>query len=472
MYYYRPSVGGARTDLATPALPVAVERALWIAVPLAGLLWTVGRASRVWYSLDVWLMLDQTFDGFDGLLSGHNGQLLALDFLVYRIQMSVFGLESTVVVTAVFCASLVALHVSIALLAHRIGTSVVLALAIGGAITYIGPGVENAVNPFSLGHNTGLALCFFAGWAALGHPQSASRARTISLLLVVAVLTSSSLGGIGVLFVGVITVMCWPVRSAALMLAPATALVMIWAFWGTGARLVEPSDSTMAEFAWRLVLRAASGLSGLSGRADALGLSADEAGIPSLILFAAVVGVAVSSRRLDRSDLAVTLGGVLAAGATVVVLATQRGSASLLGKPVALIQTRYVHWVALFGLVALLPCVVALLRSLSPPGRKVAEVGLAVLFVVSGNVGAVRSEQRFFEAWGESNRRFSAESVTVVYEGCGTGGAVDPLAAAPSDPFLTIELLARLVDAGLLHRSFGEEPTPATLDELCFNPLS
>src|SRR5262245_8592131 len=220
------------TDLDADAV---ARTLLWVLIPLAGVVWTISHYGSTWFYFDEWLMLDRATRGWGGIFDDHNGHLLTGNFLLYKAQAEWFGLSSPALVFAGLCASLVALQVSVSLVLHRLGVPVLLALLAGGYITYFGPGGETSVYQFNQAHNFALAASFLAGFVALGERRDRSRALVVGALLVVAVLSSSALGALGVVYAAVILTLRWPRRLTLVALAPTALLLAVWLVTGAGS---------------------------------------------------------------------------------------------------------------------------------------------------------------------------------------------------------------------------------------------
>jgi hypothetical protein len=467
-----------------------------VLVPAAGLLWTASRYSRHWYFFDVWQLLDEDAGGLGRLVAGHNDQLMVFNVLAYRAQRVWFGLDGHLLVFSLFCLSLVALHLAVSGVLDRLDVPAAVALAAGGVIVYFGPAAENAVTPFNQSHNFGLALGLAAAFVVLGPRRSWATAAGVGALLTAALTFSSSLATIALVYVAVLLVLLWPWRQALAAVAAPLVVSLVW-------HLARPADddlygSTLSA-AWHftrdLLTTAVTGLTGV-GRIDPLtqrigwlNATATEVTLTVTVLFAAVVGVGIARRSLDRRLLSGLAAGVVTALTAAVVLAYTRTSITLhlagsesnpafaiFGVGPELfdvegslpIAGRYAQWIALFLWLAVVPVVMATLGDADATSRRrvsaVAVVALAVVFVA--NHGEFTQERNAFERWGRQTRVAVAETIDLLETGCGAGAVLDEGEVAPA-ALVTVAQVRDLLASGALEPGMAAEASAPTRARLC-----
>ena len=449
---------------------------LWVAVPLAGVVWTALRYRRHWYFYDAWIRLVDDGGGWSDLFETYNDQLLWGTNLAYRIQRSWFGLDDHLVVYAVFCLSLVALHVVLAVVLRRLGLTTLLALLTGGLLVYLGVGAENALNEFNLSHNLGLAVALGAAVVALGDDHSTRSGLLVAGLLLAALPLSSSLTTVGLVYVAVLVVGRWPRSAWAPALAPPAVVTLGWLALAGGAG--DPFDLTVGDrfvFARELTINALAALAGVRrGSTDVL--SQREAALFVLLVVLVVVVPALVARRVDRLRGVNLIAGLSAAAALVAVLTLERAGVSFffsgaeeVGVGGLLIVPRYVQWVAIFLALAVVPVAYHAHRPTTPRDELRADaLGaalIAMVFLVG--LGPFRSDERYLAAVSAVTKASVAQAVTLVEQGCPPPGHLIADRTITDADLLTVEDLATLVDRGAFPDGFSRPPDAATTDRLC-----
>src|SRR5688572_17672795 len=178
------------------------------------MVWVATQYGENWFYYDEWTTIDRSFGSWDQMFSGHQGHLEVFSYIIYRVQRTWFGLEGHHLVWLAFMASIAAFHVSVAAVLTRLRVPVLLSLLAATIITYFGIGGQSVTWEFQLGINFALAACLFAAYFALGSEHSRRDAIIIGALLVFALAADSGLAVIGSIFVGIVMLICWPLRRS------------------------------------------------------------------------------------------------------------------------------------------------------------------------------------------------------------------------------------------------------------------
>jgi hypothetical protein len=461
-----------------------LERCAWVAFPVAGMLWVGGRYSRNWYVADEWLTFSRMTGSrswISGAFAGTFGHLMVPTHSVYWLQKTLWGVEGHQLVWFVFCLSLAALQLSIAAVLFRLGLPTFVALLAASVVTLFGPGPQDMLWQFQLGVNFAFALCFAAAFLALGDRVSQRMALAVAGLLLLAVGFDSSLALLGAFYVGVIIVLSWPRRLSAIALGPAAVAHLAWLAFGSSTPYVPQPVGRMTSFAWHLSTLAAGGLVGggetkraieiaVSGspRPPTVAVSGEAVGIIVLALATICVAFGFARNRLPRKVAANFAGGSIATVLTVATLAKTRA----IGSPVLIAGTRFVQWVAIFLLLALLPAITATLRPSSQSWRRLGAIsaGGALIGVFVLNLGQLRPVRQFQEAYGTNLKADVRQTITVLSESCGPGRRPNLGAGFKQDEFLgylKVGVVQDFLDRGELTADFGTRATPEVREAIC-----
>lgn len=483
-------VRGSHAPASEPALregPLARTRrrdaadfarfAMWIAFPLAGVVWTATRYASNYPYYDEWAMIERTTGGWGGIVDGHLGHLMIWNYLVYRAQRVLFGLEGHELIYAGLLASVATLQVSMALLLRRLGLPALLALLAATMLVFFGPGGQNTQWEFNQNLNLALALCFFAGFLAVGNTRTRRVAVSIAILLVAAVACDSGLAILGSVFVGILLVMLWPRRQALIALVPSVVANGLWFFLGKPGPDIGASWDAMLNFASKLFTLSAAGLVGGAdlpassigsrNHPPAIPLSSVATGVIVVVVALACVAFGVSRHRLSRPVVAGTVAGVVAAVLCVAALAKTR---AFLITPEMFPGSRYVQWVSAFLLVGFAPAIAAALRPSTPRRQRVstsiAALALVVVFLL--NLGAFNASVQYNKEWSTRVERSVKETVRVLTVGCGEGQRITDGFPEPAlSPQITVGLIQVLLADGALTPSFGTRATRARRALIC-----
>lgn len=478
-----PGVVGDASDRDTRpggsgSLAHIAARGAWIAFPLGSAIWLATWIDKMWFVDDEWAMIERaTHSGSWLSFDGYGGHLWVLPSLVFRVQVEWIGVQDHWWISFVFSVSLIALLLSIAAVLTRLGVPSVIALLAATVVTFFGPGAQSMTYTAMFASNLALALCFAAAFVALRDEIDLRTALTTTALLLTAFATDSSLATTGVVLVGVLIVLLWPRRLAAIALAVPVAALVAWQLLDHSVDPVAVPFGQSLDFALSLIDRTAAGLVGVTGTspspigpAPAYPPAGPIAGWVALGLGLGCVAFGLARRRLSRKVVASFIGGLLAAGGTVVAITWIR--AGLVTQPAG---SRFLQQVGVFVLIAFAPAIAASVRPRREDAGRwvgaVAAAGLVVVFVI--NLGSLWPYRQFWEAWSDNTQASVRHSLAVLEVGCGEGTRPDPtglpVTAEGSDPSqrITVRLLQHLVERGALHLDFGSAPTQPVQDAIC-----
>ena len=455
--------------------------AAWIVSTLAGLVWLATQYRGHWFYYDEWTTIDRSFGSWIQMFSGHQGHLEVFSYIVYRLQRSWLGLEGHQLVWLAFMASVAAFHVSVGVVLTRLRVPPFLALLAATLITYFGIGGQSVTWEFQLGINFALAACFAAAFVALGPGQSRREAIIVGALLLFALGADSGLAIMGSIFVGLVILIRWPWRIGIPALVPAALGQMAWFVFGDQGADINTTFDRIWEFATDLFLLGAGGLVG-GGETSSVVEAAQGRSVPAdpvipvsgvtvgaivLALAGVCVVYAFVRRRVDRTLLAGLVGGGLAAVVTTASIAETR--AFFQAFPAALPGTRWVQWVAVFQLIALMPIVVVALRSNEARRNRFVAVvaGIALIGALALSIDQLGPVNRFSKQWGAGVKLHVAEAISVVEEGCGRGQRLDPDAMPIPDlaPQITVAVLQEVRADGALPARWAI-PAPREMREV------
>jgi hypothetical protein len=410
-------------------------------------------------------------------LIGFNGHFWAIPYLVFHLQVGLFGAQSSSFIFFALCVSLLALSVSAGLVLIELGVPTPVAVLAAAMVTYFGPGAETMVLEYEFGANLTLALCLFAAYIALRVDAPRLRhAGAVSVLLVAAVACDSGLALVALPFTILVVVAAWSRRWAATALAPPLLLLLVWTLVDR-AKVFAPDGcpncwpaTFSAPLGWSLRF----GLALLTRAAGGLVGGGPGIGYVVLVGSLVVLAAAVRHRRLGRVGTAAAIGAWLSALTSVMSVTysragfwtTEQEAIRSLAAP----SNRYVQSVALFLLLGVLPVVV---RTVPWPARLPAWSGVALgsaalIAVFALNLPGVNETRAFYKGWSNRVRLDVQASADVLAHGCGPGSAPDPNAVptAGSSPQITVRLVQDLLERGALEPSTAP-PNPALVELIC-----
>ena len=306
----------------------------WVVALLAGAVWALRRLVYTSPFYDEWTLIDQVIHRslWSSVFTSFNGHLWVFQDLLYRAQVVWFGAGSHWLVVGVFVVVLVWLHASFTLLARAVGVPLVPALAAGLAITYLGRGSQDFVFAVQVSPMASLAIVLCACRVVVSHEHSRRSQWLVGGLMLLAVLTESGLGAVGVVMVAVLVAVLWGVPRLVVLL-PAGLVLALWSLVADGGPRFPSSLREKGRLAVDLLLRGAGALVG----------GAEVAGGVVLVVVALS---AVWLWRLGvwrRREVALALAGAAGALASAIAVAHTRAGLSDLDLADS---NRYVHFVA------------------------------------------------------------------------------------------------------------------------------
>lgn len=443
-----------------PARGQGRQALTWIAVAktvgalVLGVVWAGRRVRHTYFYFDEWSMIGRVaqLGPLEGATASFNGHLWLFQDLIFRTQALVFGLNSNSFLVAVFLAALVSLHFSLTFLAVRAGAPLLVALALGGLLTYLGPAAQNFVFAIQVSPTFATASAIGATAIALGGTNGMQRCIAVAALLLVATLFDSGVGLLALLLGGGTVVGLWPRRQWWVM-APAGLVTAGWYLFADLGPEFEASIGDRIEFAGRLVVRGAGALAG----------GEVVAGFVVLALFGVVAAVAVRSGRMNRAGWTLT---IAAAGATVVNVAGIAQSRAGLQGFTFFENNRYLQNVGLPLSLVLLPAAVICARLIgerwSDRGAvyRMAIGAVPLLLIGTCFVLGLDEEGKYVDVFLERNERVrtGVNQIGVIsVEGCAEGAAPDPNVRplGALSPQISVGLIDELTERGLLVIDMG-----------------
>jgi hypothetical protein len=439
----------------------------WAALPTVLLTVVVMRYAHTYFFYDEWSMIGRVAlerTGLHPAFASFNGHLWVLNYVVYLVQVRMFGIENHFVVYAVFCSSLLALHLSLAAVLRALELPSLVAILGAGLVVYFGPGAQTMVFEIELGPNFATALSFTAALIVLRAAPSRRSVLGASVALVAAMGCDSGLATVGLFFVAVLIVGRWRSRLGLATLVPPALVGIAWL--ATGARSGPQKAAGLRQqldFAIKLVLR---GVGGLAGSGELVG---------AMVLGAAAVALVVALRQhaLHGAPLLAFAAGTATVVAASVWLARSR--AGIVGNDLT-DYNRYIQLVGMYALIALLP---SLYRCLAPrKGRfeRAAPVTASVLLLAAllSNTTSLFDYRNTFEQWNSRTRGLVVQSDTVLGSGCGRGRTPNPDARplGTLDPQITVGLLETLRQRGWVDLPSARRVEAFIRDAICPPPLS
>lgn len=438
-----------------PNAAQVLRSALWIVVPVVMAAAVFTRHTHTYFFFDEWSEINRASFHTSHLSEAFQpavGHLDLVSYVAYVAQIRWFGIGDHTFVFAVFCLSLLALHLTLAAVLRALDLPDAVAVVAAAVVTYFGPGSQNMVFAVQLGPNFAMALCFLAGLLVLRWRLGPLSATAVSAALVLAIAADSANAAIGLVFVAVLIGFRWRHRLglAALALPMLGHAAWLLRTRASAGPEVPVGLGQQVRFAVRLMLRAVGGLAGGGQLVGAIGLAAA----------AALLILALRRRSLSgKSVVALAAGGAAAITATATITNTRAG---LIGDDFYNFN-RHIQTVAVYMLVALLPFIFQALRPARPTAQQAASA-IAVLVLIAVFAANLRPLHDYRDLFEHSNQRTKAQvaqSIAVLKHGCPTG-LTENLHARPLgdlDPQLDVALL----DA-LRLRGQANLPTPHTIE--------
>ncbi len=235
----------------------------WTVLPLFAVAIIAIRYNRTWYFYDEWGLIRRiidTHESFAGHVELYVGHLWLTNHLLYEIQVFWFGTSNHLFIWTIFCASIALLVYAVGFCLWRLGVPSIVALAGGLVVGLFGPGGGLVSFEIDVGTIFATALVFIAAAiVAREAPETTAEVVTVSLVLLLAVVSDSSLTLIGLLPVGALLIVRWARRHAAAALLP-TVLVGLWTLTQTLPRYSAPTIAGQVDFGFKLLFGTAGGL--------------------------------------------------------------------------------------------------------------------------------------------------------------------------------------------------------------------
>ncbi|MDO8362817.1 MAG: hypothetical protein Q7V88_07965 [Actinomycetota bacterium] len=445
----------------------------WCAVPALGVVWGAWHLRRSWFVYDEWSMIErvQAMGAGDGMMASFNGHLWMLQYWLYRVQVSVFGVDRHTFICVMFVLSLLLLHLGLAALLRAAGVPRASALLLGGVLTYLGAASQNFLFAVQVSPTLSLAAVVLAAAIVLSGRRSPAWQVLVAALLLAAVGIDSGTALGGAVLGATVVLLTWRSWQAALVVAPALLALAAWYRWGDLGPDFPATRWHRIEFAVHLGLRSAGSL-----------VAGGEA-VGAVLLVAAAAAVAVGWWRgwLPGPARTMVVAGSAAAALTIAGIAQSRA-----GLPGFTFENsnRYLQTGLIPIALAAAPAVAAACtrfgdrisaraggragaRSVGRWGSLAAPALLVVAFLLG--LSPLRTYAAGFESWNVTVRHQVGVATVVVRDGCPSGTAPDP-ASRPIgtlSPQIPTSLLITLMARGALHA-----PAGVAVADLAADPLA
>ncbi len=432
----------------------------WLGLPATGALWAIWHLRKSYFFFDEWSLIHLVthLDGPDGMIYSFNGHLWMLQYWLYRIQVSVFGLDNHVFISVCFVVALIALHLSMAALLRAHGLPRQFCLMVGGLLTYMGAASTDFIFAVQVSPVLSMAAGVFAAAIVVRYEPSTRAITGAALCMVASMVLESGIALGGVTLAGVLAVMRW--RSKAVWALSPVVLVMLW--WYTTADFGQSYPASFGgrlSFSVRLLLHAVGALVGKGDIAGALlGLVA-----------AALIGFGLVRRWLDARTVATLVAGLAAAAVTIGALAYARaGMAGINFRAF----NRYLQFAAIPLVMGATPALAAVTRRavdgvpMHPATRAIPALGIVAAFLLA--LGPLNTYTKIFDGLNVRTREEVLAATIVIAQGCPSGVAPDPTSFPVLDhPQITTQLLADLVARGALSVGKPEDYDPFITERMC-----
>lgn len=432
-----------RWPTSTPAQMANLQhwarQALVIALPLLGLALVAVRYSDNWYFYDEWSMIHRVLATRHEIVQGatlpYNGHLYIICYLVYKAQLAM-GLSNHALVWGIFCASLLAVNVAVAMVLWAAGVPPVAATVAGTVIAYFGPGAQLMTFEFQFTMDAAIALPIVAGYFVLRDRNRPLSSAVVALLLLLSIIFDSATAFAGLIFAAVLVVLRWRDRWTVVALGPSVLAGSALLLAAHAALLTQPATpGQQALFAVRLLLLALGGLVG-GGKV---------AGLVMLVASAAALAWAVHREASSSATRYLVTAGLVSGLVMVALTAWSRAG---LVKNDFFDFNRYISLVAIYLLLALAPLLVAVARATLGNRAWSIEPALTCLLVVvfALNLQPLNRYRNTIESWMAQTHALVEDVTWSMSKGCPSGESPD-MTAQPLgtlDPQITVALLSEL----------------------------
>jgi len=440
----------------------------WFALPLFGAVWAIRRLRHSYFFYDEWSMIDRVvhLPLWTGMTASFNGHLWLFQDLFYRIQVSWFGVNNHVFVSAVFVLSLVALHIAMAAVLERAGVPPVMSLCTGGLLTYLGAASQNFIFAIQASPCLALATGLAAAALALARPPTIARSIVAAAMMVLSVAFDSGIALTTITFATAVLALSWRGRYALAVL-PSLIAMSWWYLTGDLGPVDDASLAIKARFAGHLLLHS---LGALFGQGEGLG-------VVVAVLATATLGIGLARGWVAGAARTTLIAGALSTVVTTSAIAHAR--ATTVGANF-IDFNRYLQNVLIPFALSALPAVYSIVRS-APAGwreRHPAMRGALGPLVVAAafllGLSPLRAYIKNFEAWNVAVRDGVRDAAAVITDGCPSGAPPDPRGQPMGglSPQISTELLRELVRRGALRAGDGAPIDQAVVDRMCSENLA
>ena len=194
----------------------------WVAIPLAGALWHLHNLRGTWWFFDEWSVIERVSHRafFEGVTTGFNGHLWMPTYVLYRAQVSQFGIERHAFVMAAYVLVLVALDLAIAAVLRASSVPLLVALPMAALVTYLGVAGQNLLFVVQASSMLAMALCAAATALVLRRPPTRTTLTIVGVVLLCAVGADSGYALSGIVLASIVAVLTWSWRRAWPALVP------------------------------------------------------------------------------------------------------------------------------------------------------------------------------------------------------------------------------------------------------------
>ena len=439
--------------LLSPVLP-------WLGLPAAGAVWSAWHLRKMYFFYDEWSMINLVshLEAIDGMTTSFNGHLWMLQYWLYRIQVSVFGLDSHFFISACFVVALVALHLAIASVLRACGLPRQLSLMFGGLLAYLGCASQNFIFAVQVSPVLSMAAGLFGAAIVLRNAPSLRATLATAFCLVASSVLASGVALGVIAFAAVVAAIRWKLAAVSAV-APAV-LVLVW--WFTTADLGPDFPASFGDrvsFAGRLSLQSVGAVVGNGQVAGAM-LS----GVAMTLIVVALV-----CRWLDQRAVVTLVAGLVSAITTVTAIAQSR--AGLPGFNFVDFN-RYLSYVAIPLTLAAAPALVAAIRHFpfrgyaSKLGPAIPASSVVVAFLLG--LPSASAYNKVFTHWNAQTRHDVVAATVVIDKGCPSGATPNP-ASLPTmyNPQITTQLLREMIDRGALSVGPSDAEDAAVTARMC-----
>jgi hypothetical protein len=441
----------------------------WVFIPLLFSAWGAINLRNTWFFYDEWGVIgyEMTRSLRSGLIFNLNGHLWIENFLLYRIQVLGFGLQSHLFVELIFLISLLSLQLSLAWLLRTAKVPVAISLLLAGVVVYMPGAWTNSIFTVQIANASAFAFGLIAMAISVRFRSTCSRS-LVAVMLVSSVVCDS--GTATALLVMVATVVCllegfrylWPTIPAA--------VILCW--WYLTANLNPSSPGTLGHrvvVASQLLPRSLGAFLGIQVANQFL------AGLVLLTLIAVGVGWAIKKDLLPPTDRSLLIAGLL--GTAIFVLAIAQSRAGLIGANWTT-WSRYLGQIDIPFSIAVTPALHRLAMHVADQlqlSRRISTVlacGIPVVLIAIVGFGVINLRSPIETPFIQENidvHHDMESALVVINDGCPakTRLSINAAPAASLSPQVEVWLLQLLIHQGKFHPDSGAQPDRAVTARIC-----